>query len=241
MYEEVLTPYDGRSIHVKNRARVGLPQVCTFKIINFPNPYPLLEGQSFSLLGRIDLKVIEKPIILIESSGERMGQHALDPDEGYETIKRVVRGVGCFEAEMRWGSPLIGCVGASRSRFSFEGALLQIYNVMKPLLSTELIQKSETWVAIEFPPEPEYYRSLDWTLFEIIEWLGFRSDIKVKTYPDEDFRGVFIGVFLKVQDLDRFITAMKNGDTLYNLEFYELEDEACSKNIDLPIPLLEEV
>ncbi|MGC8850365.1 MAG: hypothetical protein ACP5K1_07320 [Candidatus Bathyarchaeia archaeon] len=241
MYEETLTSYDGRSAHIKSRVRVSSPsKYCTFKIINFPNHNILLEGLSFSLLKYIDLKLIEKPLVLVGLSGDRVDSHNLDLNEEYEAIKRIVEGARRFEAEIRWESPLIAFVGVSKSRFPFEGALLQIYNAMKPLFSTELIRKSEAWVTIEFPSRPEYYRVLDWALFEIAEWLGFRPNINVKTCLDEDLRCVFIGLFLNVQDFNKFITTMEGGDALYNLEFYELEED-CSKNIDLSISLLEEV
>jgi len=241
LYREMLTPSGERPIHVKNRVRISsTPTGYTFKIVNFPDCSPLLEGCPLNLLEHIDLKIVDKPVIIIESWARGVGSHNSAHHGEFKTVEWIIKCVKSFESEISWESPLISCLGVSESRFPFEGALLQIYNVLKPLFSTGLISRSKTWIVMEFPSDPEYQSSLDWVLNEMAGWFRFKPSIRAKAKSDLNFRGVFIGAFLSVPDLRRFSAIMEEGAILYDLEFYGLE-EAYSEGIDLPIPLLEEV
>lgn len=235
MHKELLGSSINKSAYIESQAKAGLiPKDYIFKILNFPDPMPLLEEAPLKLLEYIDFKMIGKPIVLIEPPITRSD---LRPSSsGMEPTKWIVKGVKYFEEELRWESPLVACIGASRSRFPFEGALLQAYNILKSLLSTDLIHK--TWIIMECPPDLYGGSSLDWAIHKVRDLLKTEPDIKI-ICPDGDSREAAIGIYLKVSDLNRFLSSMAGiGDPLYDMEIHEPEDR--SLKIDLPIPLLEE-
>lgn len=235
MHKELLGSRIARSAYIESKAKqakIGLlPKGYIFKVLNFPDYKPLIEDASLKLLEYLDFNMIEKPVILIEPPVNR-----LNLGSSIEAAKWVVKGVRHFEEELCWEDPLVACIGISKSRFPFEGALLQAYNILKPLFSTDL-QRVKSWVIIECSSSLYSKGYLNWTIYEIRALLN-KPDIKV-IHPDADSKRVILGVYLNTSDPNKFLSSLvEEGDPLYDLELHELDEKPL--RIELPIPLLEE-